>query len=243
MARARSVMVVVSVLGVLALTACQEVSVAEPEVGPANVEPIGASGLSRVTLTEKAAARIGVEVAPIRQAHVTRALSATGEVLAPAAGGATTVEIKVALNASDFARIDHEQVARILPQPGQEAGAITARVTREEQTAGYGDGAVFYAPETKAHGLAPGQRALVEVPLKGSGATRLTVPYQAILYDSSGATWVYTNPAALVYERAPVKVDYVDGDTAVLIEGPKAGTPVVTVGVSELYGAEVGVGE
>jgi len=131
----------------------------------------------------------------------------------------------------------------VLPTPEGDTGAMTARLLREEQTAGYGDGAVFYAPDAKEHGLLVGQRPRVQLPLKGSGAVRLTVPYAAVLYDSSGATWVYTNPEGQVFVRAAVKVDYVAGDVAVLEEGPAAGTWVVTVGASELYGAEVGVGE
>jgi len=64
------------------------------------------------------------------------------------------------------------------------------------------------------------------------------VPYSAILYDLHGETWVYTNPAPLTYVRAAVTVDFIDGDIAVLSQGPPTGTAVVTVGVVELYGSE-----
>ena len=242
MARARFLMVVGSLVGLLALTGCGGVSVAAPEDGPAKVEPIGDGAVSRVTLSERAAERIGIQTAAVRREAVTRTLKALGEVVA-AKGSTNAVEVRVALNASDFARVDHAAVARVLPKPDGETGAVSARLSREEQTAGYGDGAVFYVPDAKEHGLLIGQRPRVHVPLKGSGAMRLTVPYAAVLYDSSGVTWVYTNPEGQAYVRATVKVDYVDGDVAVLEEGPAAGTLVVTVGASELYGAEVGVGE
>jgi hypothetical protein len=58
----------------------------------------------------------------------------------------------------------------------------------------------------------------------------------------NGAAWVYTAPEPLVYVRHPIVVDYVEGDRAVLSKGPPPGTAVVTVGVAELYGIEVGVG-
>ena len=67
------------------------------------------------------------------------------------------------------------------------------------------------------------------------------IPYAAVLYGLNGETWTYTNPEPLVYLREVIVVDHIDGDMAILLEGPEVGTPVVTVGVSLLYGAEVGV--
>ena len=74
------------------------------------------------------------------------------------------------------------------------------------------------------------------------GDTRRVVPYSAVLYDAKGDTWVYTNPAPLSYVRERVTVDYIEGDQAVLTDGPPKGTQVVTVGAAELYGTEFGVG-
>jgi hypothetical protein len=242
MTQARFLIIVGSLVSLLALAGCGEVSVAAPQEEPAKVEPIGDGALSRITLTERAAERIGIRTAPVRSEAVSRVLNALGEVVA-AKGSTTAVEVRVAMNAGDFNRVDHAATARVLPKPEGDAGAVSARLLREEQAAGYGDGAVYYAPDAKAQGLLIGQRPRVQVPLKGSGSVRLTVPYAAILYDASGRTWVYTNPEGQAYVRAAVKVDYVDGDVAVLEEGPAAGTRIVTVGASELYGAEVGVGE
>jgi hypothetical protein len=75
-----------------------------------------------------------------------------------------------------------------------------------------------------------------------NGADRLTVPFAAVLYDTSGGTWVYTNPQPLVFVRAPIVVDHIDGDTAVLSQGPAAGTKVATVGTAELSGSEKDIG-
>jgi hypothetical protein len=71
---------------------------------------------------------------------------------------------------------------------------------------------------------------------------RMVVPYAAVLYDARGDTWVYTNPEALVYVRSAIRVDYIDGDQAVLSGGPPVGTQVVTVGGQELFGAEFEIG-
>jgi hypothetical protein len=71
----------------------------------------------------------------------------------------------------------------------------------------------------------------------------MTAPYAALIYDGTGRTWVYTNPEPLVFVRAPVVVDSIQGPMAILKEGPPAGTTVVVSGVAELYGAESGVGK
>ena len=73
-----------------------------------------------------------------------------------------------------------------------------------------------------------------------SGATTLrkVVPYSAVLYDVNGEAYVYTSPEPLSFVRAPITVDHIDGDVAVLSDGPSSGTAVVTVGAAELFGAE-----
>ena len=73
------------------------------------------------------------------------------------------------------------------------------------------------------------------------GSEHKVIPYAAVLYGLNGETWTYTNPEPLVYFREVIVVDHIDGDMAVLSEGPEVDMPVVTVGVSLLYGAEIGV--
>jgi hypothetical protein len=76
-----------------------------------------------------------------------------------------------------------------------------------------------------------------------AGGTYKVIPYAALLYDPQGATWVYTAPEPLVFIRQPVDVNQIQGDVVVLSNGPATGTQVVTTGVAELYGTEVGVAE
>ena len=75
-----------------------------------------------------------------------------------------------------------------------------------------------------------------------AGKKRKVVPYGAVLYDADGKTSVYVNSARNTYVREPVTVDFIEGDRAVLVAGPAAGTAIVTVGAAELYGTETGVG-
>ena len=74
-----------------------------------------------------------------------------------------------------------------------------------------------------------------------NGNQEKVVPYAAVMYGLNGETWTYTNPESRVYVRQVIVIDRIEGDLAVLTEGPEDGTPVVTVGASLLYGAEVGV--
>ena len=71
------------------------------------------------------------------------------------------------------------------------------------------------------------------------GAPAKVLPYSAVLYDANGDTWTYTNPEPLVFVRHRISIDRVDGESAILSEGPDVGTKVVTVGAAELIGTEI----
>jgi hypothetical protein len=79
--------------------------------------------------------------------------------------------------------------------------------------------------------------------VKRTLAGRISVPYAAVLYDAHGDTWVYATSKQDVFVRTQVRVDRIDGDVALLLDGPPSGTSVVTVGLAELFGAETGVGD
>ena len=69
---------------------------------------------------------------------------------------------------------------------------------------------------------------------------RTVAPYAAVIYLPDGSTWVYTRVEPLVFVRHSITVDYIEGDRAVLSDGPPSGTAVVTSGAAELYGTEFG---
>ena len=77
----------------------------------------------------------------------------------------------------------------------------------------------------------------------GRTAMRKVIPYSAVLYDATGGTWVYTNVEPLVFVRHTITIDYIEGDVAIVSDGPALGVKVVTVGASLLYGTEFEVGE
>ena len=81
-----------------------------------------------------------------------------------------------------------------------------------------------------------------EATVKRSATKRRVVPYSSLIYDPNGQTWVYTSAKPLTFVRHKVEVDYIEGDVAVLNDGPPTGTVVASVGVAELYGTEYEVG-
>jgi ABC-type oligopeptide transport system substrate-binding subunit len=74
-----------------------------------------------------------------------------------------------------------------------------------------------------------------------NGSQFKVIPYAAVMYGLDGQAWTYTNPEPLVFVRQTIVINYIEGDLAVLSEGPEVGTLVVIVGAPLLYGAEVGV--
>ena len=71
-----------------------------------------------------------------------------------------------------------------------------------------------------------------------SGKQGTVIPYDAVLYEANGNTWVYVNIEPLVFVRQAIVIDHIKGDEAFLLEGPEAGMSVVTLGAAELYGSE-----
>jgi hypothetical protein len=127
------------------------------------------------------------------------------------------------------AKIEPAQVEVI---PGKDVKQVTL-TQRASQRVGITTVAIGVAPVTPGVG---GQQ----------GTSMRVVPYSAVLYDPNGVTWVYTIPQPLTYVRERVVVERVGGPSggeAVLSDGPAAGTTVVSTGVIELYGAELGVGK
>jgi hypothetical protein len=205
-------------------------------VEPAHIEPVEGTDLSRITLTEKAAQRIAVETVPLVEEQVVRKRAFGGRVVDTSG----SYMVRVALNASDLNRVDASQpaVVRSLEEgaTGFVADLIDAPDGADE------DSALYCLISSDATGLALDQAVFVEVAMMSRGTQQKVIPYAAVLYDIDGKEWVYTSPEPLVYVRAPIVVDYIDGDLAVLSDGPPAGTEIVTAGASELFGAEAGIG-
>ncbi|HET9590323.1 MAG TPA: hypothetical protein VFO91_16165 [Anaerolineales bacterium] len=85
------------------------------------------------------------------------------------------------------------------------------------------------------------EKAAERIGVETVQASGLEIPYAAVIWDTEGNTWVYTNPEPLTFVRAPIVIDHIEGNTAFLAEELDAAITVVTVGVAEIYGTETGV--
>ena len=81
---------------------------------------------------------------------------------------------------------------------------------------------------------------LETAPVEGDPGA-LTIPYAAVVYDAEGASWAFVELDPGRYQRAPITITDIEGDTVSLSEGPEPGTPVVTVAAAELVGVEAGI--
>jgi hypothetical protein len=219
------------------LSACG--AAASAGAGEAKKEPYHLDGTNLI-LTEQAVKRLDVQTAPLREEQVTRMLHTWGEVLALSG---SAVGVRVRLHEGDLNRVDRDQPAAVMLAGGGSAIQTGRPQLQNSGTnGGAASAALVYAVESANHGLTKGQYVRVDIAMAGGAVQRKVVPYSAVLYDVHGDAWVYTSAEALTYTRQKVVLDYIDGDMAYLTEGPPAGTSVVTVGVSELFGAESGVG-
>ena len=242
----RETSVVALLFAGLQISACSDADT-PTKVGPATVEHIEGTDLSRVILTPKAAERLGIETVAVREVEVTRKRMPGGEVVRSPAEKVADIGptwVRVPLNDSDLQKVDRSQSALVLAGDDLDAALMATPV--EAPAAGDPQettGVLYYEViESAGRELVPGQRVLVETTLSGSGALRKVVPHSSLIYGAHGDTWVYTSPEPLTYIRHPVSIDYIENDLAILSDGPDAGTDVVTVGVAELYGTEFEVG-
>ena len=80
----------------------------------------------------------------------------------------------------------------------------------------------YELPSTGGLTLRPGERVMVEVPLKGT-EQGLVVPEASVLYDIHGDTWVYEDLGGNAYARRRVQIARHAGDRAVIARGHHRG--------------------
>lgn len=227
----------------------------------ARAEAIPGKTVKRVILSARAAERAGIEQSKIvdqvvvaTQMFGAMVIDAASAIAAGSGSDSVSGKVDRAVNAkglairfgvapTEVAKIDRTRPARVVALDTRAALTHEVMATPIEQATTEvqrtGMIALSYAIEGDGGGLVPGRRVRVELPLQGSNESRKTVPYSAIYYDAKGDAWVYVVTAPLEYVRERVDVERVAGSLAVLSKAPEAGTPVVTVGVSLLYGVEV----
>jgi multidrug efflux pump subunit AcrA (membrane-fusion protein) len=249
--------VVVLIIAGLQLAACTPDPATPVKTEPAHIEHIEGTDLSRVVLTEKAAERLDIQTAPVLEQQATRKRTVGAQVVALPEAEVTDLDevwVRVSLNESDLDKVDPDQPVLVLllddedeaegwmAEPDEGPGVDDPEDEDEDDLGEEEDEDLYYLIDSAEHGLAAGQRVFVELTLLGSATQLKVIPYAAVLYDLHGETWAYTSPELLVYVRQPIIVDYIDGDLAVLSDGPPAGTQVVMAGAAELFGAEAGIG-
>lgn len=219
-----------------------------------NVEPVElvdqGDGFNLVILTEKAAERLDIQTDTVHEEQITVTRSYGGEVTEANSGSGAVV--MVSLTADEMGMIDADIPALVFPLGGDdiedsdEAAGFSAEIDElpgMDDAEDNGVATLIYSIKDSDAGLVTGQRAIVEVSLKGDQGPRLSVSTAALLYGLNGETWIYINTEDLQFLRVPVVVDYILDDMVVLLEGPPAGTKVAVVGVAELHGADTGVGK
>jgi hypothetical protein len=244
-------MIVMMSVAALLVSACRAVVISGSASSPAQIEAIEGTDFNRLLLTEDAVTRLGLQTDTLREEQITRTRIVGGlvEALPDAeSDDGSPVLVRVNVNTSDLDAIAPDLPALILPLLDEEGVAGITAQPFEPETSGDVDTsetgtALYFLVDAENHGLVAEQRVRVELTLQGSGTQRPVAPYAAVIYGLQGDTWLYTNPEPLTFVREPVTIDYIDGDLAILAEGPPAGTVVVTAGAAELYGTEFGVGK
>ena len=227
---------------VLLTLACGGASSAYTFIEPATIEPIEGSDVSRITLTTNAAARLAVSTVEVRTELTARIRQFGAEVIVqPASVGIEGgLWLRLVLTDSERNAVDLNLPGVLRSLSGDSAAdGLLAQAARGEEGEGGPSDDLFFVV-TAGPEISVGTALLIE--LQSASGERLVVPYGSVVYDPDGRTWVYTNPDALVYERRPITIDYIDGDEAILLDGPPPGTAVVAVGAAELSGFEAGIG-
>ncbi|GJL77812.1 MAG: hypothetical protein NPINA01_08010 [Nitrospinaceae bacterium] len=151
--------------------------------------------------------------------------------------------VLVTLSKGEWARLRKDVLARILPLASRDKSgkAVLAQPSGIPPLEDLKRTMLklYYKLPGKDHGLEMYHRVRVELQLEGTKEKQMVVPYSSVYYDGKGKPWVYIVSNPLTYERKPIAIKRIEGDLAVLTDGPPIGTPVVTVGSALLFGAEV----
>ncbi|MHC4563885.1 MAG: hypothetical protein ACYS8X_14095 [Planctomycetota bacterium] len=236
---------VIILIAAIGLTACSDGAHYE-YIEPAEKVDQG-DGRYLLILTDKAVERLGIETENVIEEEIELTRTFGGEVMETSADGGAMV--MVSLTADELGLIDPNGPVSVFPlgDDDEEDDDDEGFEAEWDEMPGMDDDedgvtkAVYYS--VAGADLATGQRLMVEVSLMGDEGSRLVVPFSSLIYDIYGDTWVYTNPESRNFLRVPVVVDFIQGEKVVLVDGPAAGTTLVTVGVAELHGADTGVGK
>lgn len=149
--------------------------------------------------------------------------------------GVDALQVRVPVYSGDLGRLDAAATARVRRSAAAqvaEAHFVPGPPTAEPDRATVDR----YLALPADAGFVPGERVLVELPLRDTSPT-LVVPAAAVVLDAWGGAWVYRCEGERFTRARVDPVRRVAGDM-VLAAGPPVGTCVVSVGAVELFGAE-----
>lgn len=154
-----------------------------------------------------------------------------------------TLWVRVAVYAGDARAVEQSLPVSVTAlggaEPPRRAVPVVAPVRGDPAAASV---ELYYALAEPGSNLQPGERVLVELPLK-SKERGLVAPSAAVLYDVHGATWLYEDLGQNAYVRRRIEIARHAGDCAVVSRGIGEGARVVTTGAPELFGTEFGAGK
>jgi hypothetical protein len=212
---------------------------------PAKVEAIDGTDVKRITLTEKAAERIGITLASIAEETARRNRKIGGEVvqLGPASDGSGNVAGTIVVKYAPLLDAKCSQSIRILPIDEYDwSRAVDANMVPALQLASLQERATHYAFVGDPGFAQLGSRLFAEVCMPETERVMRVVPHAALLFTSDGRTWVYVAEGSNAFVRSEVELAWISGDRAFLTNGPLPGTPVAVGGSVELFGEEFGIG-
>ncbi|MGH6816130.1 MAG: hypothetical protein ACREC6_10520 [Hyphomicrobiaceae bacterium] len=211
------------------------VEVAKGKVPPVIVLPIKDSNLKKLILTARAMERLDVKTAPVQQQSLERVRTMWGEIVA-GPSDSPNLYIRVP-RSSEIMKAAHGKPVTVSALGSKSAGSGLTAAPAEAPSPDLAAKNLFYTVNGTSD-FKVEQRVRIEYHLDNSGVPQKVVPYSAVLYDPQGGTWVYTNPEPLAYVRHSIAIADIEGDLAILSDGPPLGTTVVTVAGALLFGAE-----
>jgi RND family efflux transporter MFP subunit len=153
-----------------------------------------------------------------------------------------TLWVRVSVYAGEANAVDQSQPVSVIALGSTSAPVRAVPVTaplRGDPAAAAVD--LYYAiPEVRSV-LRPGERVLVELPLKNTDKS-LVAPAASVLYDIHGATWLYEEVGPGKYVRRRIEIARHSGDRVAIARGVGEKAKVVTTGAAELFGTEFGAG-
>ena len=153
-----------------------------------------------------------------------------------------TIWIRVPIYVGEYNDIATDQSAEmgdLAWRPGQSLVKVQPIAAPPTATALASTVDLYYQLPNPDGKLKPNQRVSVQLPLKVDAEQRV-IPWSAVVQDINGGNWIYEKTAERKFVRRRIQVKHVVDSLAVLDQGPKVGTAIVTAGVAEMFGTEFG---